>query len=154
MTSVCLSAEPGRARQGSFTGLLDSGIRLSFSFCGPSGALRGVTTGAKPISLLTHLKVSRFINMLSDVLVTSQETEEASTESSSSVPVQCSSSPQRMEQDSGPSAPEDHTRPPRSPVRPPSEDRPTYRSHPFSSLSLSVPHGLLLQILREEAGGQ
>lgn len=93
-------------------------------------------------------------SVFSDVLVSSQETEEATTETSAFVPVHCSSSPRRMEQDSGPSEPEGHTRPPQFPVPPPSEDQPTYQSNPFSSLSLSVPNGLLLQFLQEETGGR
>lgn len=53
---VCLPA--ATVQQGSFTVLLDSGIRLSYSFYGPTGELRGVTTGAKPVSLFTYLNVS------------------------------------------------------------------------------------------------
>lgn len=88
-------------------------------------------------------------SVFSDVLVSSQETEEATTETAAFVPVHCSSSPRGMEQDSGPSEPEGHTRPPQFPVPPP-----TCQSNPFSSLSLSVPNGLLLQFLQEEPGGR
>ncbi|XP_073330742.1 sperm-associated antigen 17 [Pagrus major] len=113
-----------KVKQGSLSAVLDNGIHLSYSFYGPTG----------------------------EYIESPQETEGAP-ETSTFVPLSASSHHSKgTDVDLLPS--ESHS--PSSPTRPPEsqpkvcEGQPALRSHPFNSLNLSVPNGLLLQFLRED----
>ncbi|XP_037613814.1 sperm-associated antigen 17 isoform X2 [Sebastes umbrosus] len=135
---VSESVEVKREKQGSLSAVLDNGIHLSYSFYGPTGEYR----------------------------VSPQETEQGAPETSTFVPIPLSSSTQDskgIDLDSVPSrthSPAGDTGPPESQVPHTQmntsevcEGQPALLSSPFNSLSLSVPNGLLLQFLREDAQG-
>ncbi|KAK9524640.1 hypothetical protein VZT92_017015 [Zoarces viviparus] len=147
--NVCEPVEMKRVKQGSLSAVLDNGIHLSYSFYGPTGEYR----------------------------VGPQETPLVAPEASAFVPTPRSSSTNRSKgthQDSIPSkthTPASLTGPPESQVPHTDMDaqtntqakdcvqskvcegQPALTSSPFNRLSLSVPNGLLLQFLREDAHG-
>ncbi|XP_063756379.1 sperm-associated antigen 17 [Eleginops maclovinus] len=120
-----------RVKQGSLSAVLDNGIHLSYSFYGPTGEYR----------------------------VSPQESTEGGAPDSTSFVPNCPPSStycsKGTDLDSVPSkkhSPASHTRPPLSQSKV-CEGRTVLPSSPFNSLSLSVPNGLLLQFLREDAPG-
>ncbi|KAM6894209.1 sperm-associated antigen 17 [Lycodopsis pacificus] len=141
--------EMKRVKQGSLSAVLDNGIHLSYSFYGPTGEYR----------------------------VGPQDTALVAPEASAFVPTPRSSSTNRSKgthRDSIPSkthSPASLTKPPESQVPHTDMDaqtntqakecvqskvcegQPALTSSPFNSLNLSVPNGLLLQFLREDAHG-
>ncbi|XP_069374874.1 sperm-associated antigen 17 isoform X3 [Paralichthys olivaceus] len=123
--------EEKRLKQGSFTAVLNNGVRLSYSFYGPTGECR----------------------------VNTHEAEGDITDNTTLVPSPLSSSTQdskRTDMDSVPfnkQIPSSQYRPQESQVSQNSklcEGQPARPSSPFNSVNLSVPNGLLLQFLRED----
>uniref|UniRef100_A0A3Q1HUT0 Sperm-associated antigen 17-like n=1 Tax=Acanthochromis polyacanthus TaxID=80966 RepID=A0A3Q1HUT0_9TELE len=120
--------EMKRVKHGSFSAVLDNRIRLSYSFYGPTGELT----------------------------VSSQETKGGTAETSIVDPIPLSSSIHRSR---GTDLESLHSKSqtPSSRIRPPEskgcEGQPALPSSQFNSLSTSVPNGLVLQFLREDAQG-
>ncbi|XP_054862915.1 sperm-associated antigen 17 [Amphiprion ocellaris] len=120
--------EMKRVKQGSFSALLDNRIHLSYSFYGPTG----------------------------EHAVSSQETKGGIPETSVFDPIPASSS-NRHSKGTDLESLTSTSETPSSQIRPPEskgcEGQPALPSSLFNSLSMSVPNGLVLQFLREDAKG-
>ncbi|XP_029382247.1 sperm-associated antigen 17 [Echeneis naucrates] len=122
------AVEMKRVRQGSLSAVLNNGIHLSYSFHGPTG----------------------------EYIVSPQKSEKGTTEASSPIPIHLSSSTQHAKGANLDSLSSktcilsSENRHHQSQV---CEGHPALPSSPFSSLSLSIPNGLLLQFLREDTLG-
>ncbi|KAF7650798.1 hypothetical protein LDENG_00120320 [Lucifuga dentata] len=131
-------------KQGSFSAVLDNGVHLSYSFYGPTGQYTGVTLGTDNIQQFE----------VNPQVVEGEVTETESVSTSHLVPLTSSAHGSNISAPSETHAQgkQTHTYNIQVHAKPEMyEDHPALPSHPFNSLNLSVPNGLVLQFLQEDS---